>query len=85
MQGTEPISKLLEQHRGHALIVESVDWDDVITPALVQLGQLGESGTLTLGDWATISRVLFEAVYQMGYERGRRNGKPLAFQVREGA
>jgi len=85
MQKVEPISKLLKQHQDHALIAESADWDDVITPALVQFGQLCDANTIASNSQGVLMRVLFEAVYQMGYERGCKNGKTPMFQVCEEA
>jgi len=52
------------------IISDNDDWD-IITPALVEWGQMLEIGRFgDLGEAFKVMRVILEGVYQMGYERG---------------
>ena len=57
------------------MIVESDDWDERITPALVEVGTLLDSKALNMLGFLRILRVIIEAVYIMGYERGLLEGE----------
>lgn len=58
----------------YPLIVESVDWENDITPALVEWGLLIYSGA-NLEDCAILLRILAENIYVMGYRRGKSENK----------
>ena len=60
---------VLEDRRPAALIVESKDWDELIVPALTELGACGilpsDAGS------ANVVRCLCESIYYRGYLRGQ--------------
>jgi len=62
--------------RRHRLVADSRDWDS-ITPVLVAWGNLVQLSPPGAQEAAhRLGRVLFEAIYCMGYERGK-NTKPM--------
>lgn len=68
----------------HALIVESDDWDHLISPGLLEFGEVF---------WRVFPiqpvvafqamRALFETVYTLGYRRGKAEHQMPAFVVAE--
>jgi hypothetical protein len=56
------------------LIAENPDWENIITPALIEMGTLIESGALDLNtvQGANVLRVIVEMVYVMGHREGAR-------------
>ena len=63
---------LYDDAQRHALAAESADWDTTITPGLRQFGDLMEANFVRdPGSMMQVLRVIIEAVYVMGYERGK--------------
>lgn len=59
------------------LIAENPDWDNTITPALVELGGLVDRKSLDLNsiEGLRLLRILFESVYVMGHDTGEKETK----------
>lgn len=73
----------------HPLVVESKDWE-VITPVLVALGESQEYAIVVgnialLNALGGITRCIMEAIYTMGYERGKIEEPVQSFIVAEGS
>lgn len=64
---------LLDDDVRHPLIAENPDWEQKITPALVEMGTLADARRLDLNamSGARILRVLLETVYVMGYQSAK--------------
>ena len=73
---------MLPDEQRYSLIIESTDWDTKITPALMELGELLERGSLELYGFFKILRVICESIYVMGYNRAKKE-KGLSFFVKE--
>ena len=69
----------------YPIIVDSHDWDNVITPALCAHGTMMVPIVETSGfeGLVRVERVLFETIYVMGYRRGKAERTPLTFKVAE--
>ena len=86
----EVIKALLRKwpdEKRHPLVADSADWDE-ITPAIVSLGNL--QGTAIQANNMSllvasmeVDRCIYEAVYCMGYERGKKSRPMPAFVVAE--
>jgi hypothetical protein len=75
---TQVILSLFPDKNRLYLIADNPDWDDVIIPSLVELGNLLDSGRLEIEPYFRIMRCVVETVYVMGYLRGK-NKSPITF------
>ena len=66
----------------YPLVVDCADWDDKIRPALDEVLQVIPHGDPS-GTWNFLVTFM-EAIYCMGYERGKRE-ETLTFQIIEGS
>jgi len=76
--------EILYQYRDdvrYPLVVDSTDWDGKIRPALDEILQIIPHGDPS-GTWNFLVTFM-EAIYCMGYERGKRE-KTLTFHMIEG-
>ena len=63
------------------LIAESKDWDETITPAIVEWATLLEDGRLEPEKAMVILRVLTECIYVLGYNRGKEEQNINSWEV----
>lgn len=50
----------------HSLIVENPDWENKITPALLQIGQIMDAGEMGIVELALNIHMMVEIAYVMG-------------------
>lgn len=69
----EKLLSVANDDERHPLIVENTDWENTITPALCEFGEMLEDGVLSLPHAGTyvLLRALFEEVYVMGHRAGK--------------
>lgn len=58
----------------HPLIVENPDWEEKITPALVELGQTTDAGLISGDQFVNLIRCMIEIAYVMGHQKGKEDG-----------